>query len=287
MNGSERFISPPVTQVVENLHRQGEQNRRRLGQDEARDGFCVVGVHEVARIDEANPDASVAWCRDGRKIKLGLCGFDQGLVGLDGRLELIGPGLLLINELLGRDVLHHQCLGAHEVLIGGTQHRHILRLLRLGLVERGLEQARIDPRQHVTHFYVLAFGEQHLLHDAVDLGMDRDRERGLCGAETGHIDRHVLPGRNRNVDRHSPARRERGAGRRRPRRPIPVHAAARDHDKDDRDRDNDTAARKRTTSVARHKHLPRQDCIFLSYMTVTPLVRYVSARVAGRSRAGP
>jgi len=34
-----------------------------------------------------------------------------------------------------------------------------------------------------------AFSEvQHLLHDAVDLGMDRDRERALHGAETGQVD---------------------------------------------------------------------------------------------------
>ena len=42
-------------------------------------------------------------------------------------------------------------------------------------------------------FDMLALGEQHLLHDAVDLGMDADRERRLDGAEAGDVDRHVLP----------------------------------------------------------------------------------------------
>jgi hypothetical protein len=42
--------------------------------------------------------------------------------------------------------------------------------------------------------------------------MDRDRERGLRGAETGHVNRHVLPGRDRDIDGHCPAGRERGAG---------------------------------------------------------------------------
>jgi hypothetical protein len=105
---------------------------------------------------------------------------------------------------------------------------------------------------------VLAFGEQHLLHDAVDLRMDRDRERGLRGAETGDVDRNVLSGRDRDVDRHRPAGRERGAGGFGPRCPIPVDAAARQDDKDGGDRHNATAARSCALQIGCHEHLPRQ-----------------------------
>ena len=126
--------------------------------------------------------------------------------------------LLLVDELLGGDVLHHQRLGAGEILLGGAEQSDVLHPLGLGLVERGLEQARIDPRQHVALFHVLAFGEQHLLHDAVDLGMDPDGEGGLHGAEPGGIDRHVLPGGHRDAHPHRRARRR---PRQRRRSPVP------------------------------------------------------------------
>jgi len=56
--------------------------------------------------------------------------------------------------------------------------RLVLRLLGLGLVERGLEQARIDLGEDIALVDMLAFGEQHLLQLAVDLGMDADRQDG-------------------------------------------------------------------------------------------------------------
>jgi hypothetical protein len=57
--------------------------------------------------------------------------------------------------------------------------------LALALVERGLEQPRIDLRQHVALLDVLAFGEQHLLQLAVDLGMNGHGERRLHGPQPG------------------------------------------------------------------------------------------------------
>jgi len=103
---------------------------------------------------------------------------------------------------------------------------------------------------------VLAFGEQHLLHDAVNLGMDRDRERSLHGPETSNVDRNVLPGRDCDADRHCrPTRRRRDAGGLGAWRPIPVDAGGCKDGKSNADHDDAAAVRSRTAQVIRHGHL--------------------------------
>ena len=135
----------------------------------------VGGVHDVARVDQAHAHAAVARRDDVGVVELGLRGLDRGLVGRDRRLELIDLGLLLVDVLLGLEVLLRQRLEADEILFGAIRAGLVLRLLGLGLVERGLEQARIDLGQHVALLDALAFGEQHLLQLAVDLRVDARR----------------------------------------------------------------------------------------------------------------
>ena len=105
----------------------------------------------------------------------------------------------------------------------------VLRLLGLGLIERGLEQARIDLGQHVALLDVLALGEQHLLQLAVDLRVDADGERGLHRAEPGQVDRHVLPADDGDAHRHAGAggRSCRASGSR-SLGPVPIGGAGRD-----------------------------------------------------------
>jgi hypothetical protein len=83
---------------------------------------------------------------------------------------------------------------------------------------------------------VLPFGEQYVLHDAVDLGMDADREGGLHGAETSGVDRQVLPACRRDAHRHGGAARPARATRRFGRLlPIPVETTAGGGDEHDAD----------------------------------------------------
>jgi len=79
-----------------------------------------------------------------------------------------------------------------EILLQSHKRRIILRLLGLGLIQRGPEQPRIDLGEHVVFLDVLAFLEKHVLQFAVDLRVDADREGRLRRAEAGEIDRHIL-----------------------------------------------------------------------------------------------
>ena len=119
----------------------------------------------------------------------------------------------------------------------------VLRLLGLGLVERGLEQARVDLGQHVALLDVLAFGEQHLLQLAVDLRMDADGERRLHGAEPGQIDRHVLPADDGDAHRHARSCGSTcGVRRSRPLRAVPVNGCSSRQDCKETYSENETAA---------------------------------------------
>ena len=106
-------------------------------------------MHDVAGVDLAEADAAVERRRDGRVGKLRLRRLDRGLVRLDRRLELVDLGLLLVDALLGREVLLRQLLEAGEVLLRGDELGLVLRLLRHRLIERGLQRPRIDLGQDV------------------------------------------------------------------------------------------------------------------------------------------
>jgi hypothetical protein len=82
---------------------------------------------------------------------------------------------------------------------------------RLRLIERSLEQARIDLGDHVTLLDVLSLGEQHLLQLAVDLGVDADAQDRLHRAQTREVDRHIPSGRGRHAHRNGSAAGSTGA----------------------------------------------------------------------------
>ena len=86
----------------------------------------------------------------------------------------------------------HQVLEAREVLGVGDELRLVLRLLGLGLIERGLERSWVDDREHVARLDPLSLDKVHALQLAVHLAMDRDRVGGLHRAEALEINRYVL-----------------------------------------------------------------------------------------------
>src|SRR6266853_2049938 len=85
--------------------------------------------------------------------------------------------------------------------------------------------------------------------------MDRDRERALHGAETGYVNRHILPGRNCDADRD---RRPPGRGALRfgTWHAVPIQTAARKDDEGDADRDNAAMVQSCTAWIVRHGAFP-------------------------------
>jgi len=232
--------------VVQRPRRQGEQHRGRSREHQRRDRALIVGVHDVSGIDEAHAHASIVRRGDGGVVEVGLRGLDHRLVGVDHGAELIDLALLLVDDLLRGDVRFDQRVGALEVLARRDELRDVLRLFRLGLVERGLEQARVDLGQHVAFLDLLAFGEQHLLQLAVDLGMDADGERRLHRAEAGQVNWDVVALDDRDGDRHARACGHAGGmGSVGPLPAIPVAGAAHREDCKAGCGQNDAAAARR------------------------------------------
>ena len=151
----------------------------------------------------------------------------------------------------------NQRVGALEVLARRDELGDVLRLFGLGLVERRLEQARVDLGQHVALLDLLAFGEQHLLQLAVDLGVDADGERRLHRAKSAQVNRHILALDDRDGHRHAGAcgltGRMRSGGS-----PIPVAGASRrEGRKAGYDQNDATTARRCTVSLCHHGDYPR------------------------------
>src|SRR5262249_32420111 len=116
--------------------------------------------------------------------------------------------------------------------------RLILRLLGLGLIEHGLEGARIDLHQEVALIDDLAFGKSDLVDLAVDPRPYLYGVEALDGAEPGQIDREIsfLDRRHADQDRISPGWTfPRGLGFRRfqPIEPLPAEIACSGHRCDD------------------------------------------------------
>ena len=207
------------------------------------DRACVRGTDDVAGIDQPHADAPVARRRDGGVVELGLRRLDRRVIGIERGGQLIDLALLQIDVLLGLEALERQRLEAREILLRRTEQRLVLGLFRLGLIERSLEQARVDPGEHVALLDVLPLGERHLLQFSVDLGVDAHARYRLHRAETGEVDRHVLPGRDRHADRN---RGTAGSTRGTPgigsfgAATVPVNGTAAGHDDGD-DQDGDPA----------------------------------------------
>ena len=117
---------------------------------------------------------------------------------------------------------------ALQVKLGVLKLGLILGLGRLRKVERRAKRPRIDLRQHVAGFDVLAFGEGDLVELTVDPDLDRDGVEGLNGAEPGERDRDILSFGQadgggdglRSVARRMGRRRGRSAARQTPRHPA-------------------------------------------------------------------
>ncbi len=126
--------------------------------------------------------------------------FDGGIIRIDHRFRLVDLSLLLVEILLGLEILQRQFLKPREILLRGDEVGLILRALGLGLIECGLEQARIDLGERIALRDALSFREQDFLEFAVDLRVQGDRARRQDGPETAGEDRQCLTIEGRNFD---------------------------------------------------------------------------------------
>ena len=98
-------------------------------------------------------------------------------------------GALRIGLLPGREFAEPG--EALQIEIGVGEVGLVLRLLGLGLIERGLERPGIDLDQRVALLDQLAFLEGDPVDLAVDAGAHHDGVEALNGAEPGQIDRKI------------------------------------------------------------------------------------------------
>jgi hypothetical protein len=200
-------------------------------------------MDDISGVHEAHAHSPITRRGDDGVLEIGLRGLDHRVVGRDRGLELVDLALLLVDDLLRGDVRLHQGLGAREIFTRRDEHCLVLRLFGLGVVERRLEQARIDQGQHVAFLDMLTLGEQHLLQLAVDLRVDANGQRALHRAEPGQVDRHILPADDGDAHGHACACRRTGRmSSSRALSPMPIGGAAdRQHCNAGCDQDDDTA----------------------------------------------
>ena len=130
----------------------------------------------------------------------------RGLVGVDGRLERVDLGLLLVDRLLRAGALADQVLETGEVLLrrrrAAPHPAPSWPWPDRARPGRGADRRWRARRPPCTAWPSTKFTRLQL---AVDLAVDGDRVRGLHRAEPVEIDRHVV--RGHIGDRHRHGRR--------------------------------------------------------------------------------
>ncbi|KGD14632.1 secretion HlyD domain protein [Burkholderia pseudomallei] len=145
----------------------------------------IVGLHEVALVDEPKADAP----RDGRADRRVIDGhagvLHGGLIAADLRMQLVDARFPCIQHLHRRRVHFGEPLMARELEPGVGERRLVLLELRCRLVGGRLERAAIDLDEHVARAHLLAFAEPHMGDLAVDLASHGHVVLRRDGADAG------------------------------------------------------------------------------------------------------
>src|SRR6185503_12224980 len=88
--------------------------------------------------------------------------LERGLARLGRRLRGLGVGADLRVRLLRDEILVEQLLVALRLRARLVARRAVAQRIRLGLAQRGLEWARVDPEKDLAFLHRLAFAEVHL-----------------------------------------------------------------------------------------------------------------------------
>ena len=165
----------------------------------------VGGAHDVADVDLAQAGAPVDRRDDVGVAENGVHVADGGLVGFDLRLLLRDERVLGIDLLL-RDGERADLRVAVEVALRVGEQRLIERLFGYGLIVLRLVCHRVDVREHVALFHVLAFLEVDGEDLALHLRAHGDRIARLRRADAFEPHRDVRELRLGGDDRHRAVR---------------------------------------------------------------------------------
>ena len=183
------------------LFRRREHHGDRLQLHDRHDAVLIGVVHDVARIDQAEPGSSRQRRLDDRVAELGLGIVDRRLIALDLGGQLIDHRLLRVDLLLGGVILLGQAERAVEVEPRVLQVGLVLRLLGQRLVERRLIGPRIDFDEGIALLHHPALLEQDLDDLAVDAAAHGNGAERLHRPETVQIDGEVRLLHRRDGDR--------------------------------------------------------------------------------------
>ena len=159
-----------LAHFVEGLLRQRKADEDRLELGDRNQRGIVVGVHEVALVDEAGAQPPVDRRADVGVAEIELGGVDLRLVALDCGLQLGDQRGLLVIALPGLVARAEELGIALEIELGAGQLGLVLLLGRLGLLQRRLVGPRIDLKQRLAFLDLLAFPEIDFDDLAVDPG---------------------------------------------------------------------------------------------------------------------
>ncbi len=148
----------------------------------------IGGVHDVADIDQAQPNPPTDRRGHVRIHDLEFGAVNRSLITLDGAFKLPDLRPLGVDLLLGNNAFFVQKLKALVVHLHVAELRLILSQLPLGLLELNLEGARIDVDQVLALVDELAFLEVDLGDLAIDAAADGYRVEGGDGAKAVEID---------------------------------------------------------------------------------------------------
>jgi hypothetical protein len=135
----------------------------------------VVGMDDVALVDQAQAEPPCERREDPAVGKLQFDVLDDAFVGFDGAFKLMDVGGLRFELLARNDALGGKHLVPALVDAGIFQLRGVACQLSFGLDELRLEGAGVDLGQQVVLLDQLSFGKSHAHQLAVDAAADDNR----------------------------------------------------------------------------------------------------------------
>ncbi len=119
----------------------------------------IGGMHDIAGVDHAQPDAARDRRDDAAIGQLQPGTLDLSLIGLDRTLALLDQGNLTVNLLLRGLLRFEQQVISIQVELRHLERRLVFHQCSLGLMQLNLEGTGIDLGQQIPLMHHLAFGE--------------------------------------------------------------------------------------------------------------------------------
>ena len=169
----------------------GEDHGDGLNLRDDGEGETAGGLHDVARIDEAQANSAGDRRDDVAIVDLNLIEAHYALVDFDGALLLEDEFFLIVESLLGNGVAVPGVVITLEVHLGLGEKIGVAFERALGLEKGCLVGAGVDVDQRIAFANELAFFVVDGRDDSIDLAGDRGGVNGRDGADGIEIDADV------------------------------------------------------------------------------------------------